>query len=185
MVVRAIQLGVHDGAFGLVMGEGDVTPHMLRYQETLPLGVISFEPGFSLLARATCEALLAQWRAAEESRRRQEEDLPPESDETPVAYDEKESNGDRKIDETDEEDIVEKTVYHHVRLVIQDVLASRIADVNRGIFMPLSAVADEPLTFTLTLEVNSEEGITPATLENKVKETIRQIGARITEEKKG
>jgi hypothetical protein len=61
----------------------------------------------------------------------------------------------------------------------QQIPASRIADVNRGIFMPLSAASDRPLTITLTLEVHSEEGITPATLENKVKETIRQIGARV------
>jgi hypothetical protein len=66
-----------------------------------------------------------------------------------------------------------------VRLVIGDISTSRIADVNRGIFMPLSAASDRPLTFTPTIEVHSEEGITPATLENKVKETIRQIGARV------
>ena len=185
VVARAIQLGVHDGAFGLVMGEGDVTPHMLRYQETLPLGVISFEPGFALLTRTACEALLAQWHAEEEARRREEEKLPPEGgDETTVTDDEQEPGKDQNKDEIDEEEIVEKTVYHHVRLVIQDVLASRIADVNRGIFMPLSAAADEPLRFTLTIEVQSEDGITPATLEHKVKETIRQIGARITEEEK-
>jgi hypothetical protein len=69
--------------------------------------------------------------------------------------------------------------YQRVRLVIGDISTSRIADVNRGIFMPLSAASDRPLTFTLTIEVHSEEGITPATLENKVKETIRQIGARV------
>jgi hypothetical protein len=41
--------------------------------------------------------------------------------------------------------------YQRVRLVIGDMPASRIADVNRGIFMPLSAASDRPLTFTLTL----------------------------------
>jgi hypothetical protein len=74
--------------------------------------------------------------------------------------------------------------YKRVRLVIGNVPASRIADVNRGIFMPFSAAADSPLTFTLTIEVESEDGVTPATLENKVKETVRQIGARIVEEQK-
>lgn len=45
--------------------------------------------------------------------------------------------------------------------------------------MPLSTAADQPLSFTLTIEVHSKKGITLTTLENKVKETIRQIGVRV------
>lgn len=71
--------------------------------------------------------------------------------------------------------------YERVRLVIADIPASRIADVNRGVFLPLSASVDG-MTFTLEIDVRSEEGISKETLENKVKETIRQIGARVVEE---
>lgn len=72
--------------------------------------------------------------------------------------------------------------YHRVRLVISGIPASRIADVNRGVFIPLSAAVDRPLSFTMEIEVTSADGISKETLENKVKETIRQIGARIEEE---
>jgi len=67
------------------------------------------------------------------------------------------------------------------RLVVGDVPASKIADVNRGILLPISAVVGD-FTFTLEIDVSAAEGITRATLENKIKETIRQIGARVVEE---
>ncbi len=51
--------------------------------------------------------------------------------------------------------------------------------------MPLSNLADGSLTFTLELDVSSTEGIPQATLEHKIKEIIRQIGARVVEEKAG
>jgi hypothetical protein len=50
--------------------------------------------------------------------------------------------------------------------------------------MPLSQAAGE-VTFTMEIEVTSEEGISDSTLEQKVKETIRQIGARVVEERLG
>lgn len=75
--------------------------------------------------------------------------------------------------------------YHYVRLVIADVPASRIADVNRGIFLPLSNLVDGGLTFSLEIDVTSAEGIPARTLEQTIKETVRQIGARVVEEEKG
>jgi hypothetical protein len=72
--------------------------------------------------------------------------------------------------------------FKRVRLVVGDIPASKIADVNRGILMPLSgAVGDFKLT--LEIDVTSAEGITQATLENKIKETIRQIGATLQDER--
>jgi hypothetical protein len=51
--------------------------------------------------------------------------------------------------------------------------------------MPLSNVVDGGLEFALTLDVTSQEGITQDALENKIKETVRQIGAHISEEARG
>ena len=48
--------------------------------------------------------------------------------------------------------------------------------------MPLSHSTDGQLKFTLELDVTSTEGISRDTLETKIKETIRQIGAKIAEE---
>jgi hypothetical protein len=69
-----------------------------------------------------------------------------------------------------------------VRLVIEGVPAGRIADVNHGNLMPISrAVGD--FTFSLTVDVTDEEGIACSTLEQTVKETVRQVGARVVEER--
>lgn len=65
--------------------------------------------------------------------------------------------------------------------MVSNIPASRIADVKQSIFLPLSAAVKE-LKFTLEIDVTSEEGISPATLEHKIKETIRQIGAQVHEE---
>jgi hypothetical protein len=63
------------------------------------------------------------------------------------------------------------------------VPAGRIADVNRGILMPISrAVGD--FTFTIAIDVSDAEGIARATLENTIGETIRQIGGRIVSEER-
>lgn len=48
--------------------------------------------------------------------------------------------------------------------------------------MPINrAVGD--FTFTLEVQISAEEGISPATLENTIKETVRQIGARVVDER--
>ncbi len=47
--------------------------------------------------------------------------------------------------------------------------------------MPLSAAVGE-FNFTLEVDVTSAEGISQSTLENKIKETIRQIGATLQDE---
>jgi hypothetical protein len=72
--------------------------------------------------------------------------------------------------------------YRRVKLVIAGVPAGKIADVNRGILMPINrAVGD--FEFTIEIDVTSEEGLSKAELENTIKETVRQIGARVVEER--
>jgi hypothetical protein len=63
---------------------------------------------------------------------------------------------------------------------VADVPAGKIADVNRGILMPISAAVGD-FKFTLEIDVESAEGISQATLETKIEETIRQIGAQAVE----
>ncbi len=71
--------------------------------------------------------------------------------------------------------------YGRVRLVAEDVPVGKIADVNRGVFIPLSQVTSD-LKFSMAFDFTSEEGVSESTLENVVKETLRQIGARVVEE---
>ena len=173
VVARAIQLGVQEGAFGLAPVEaGAVDPDALRFKTELPLNAISFDEGFVLVERGHAEALLAM--------------LEVEKGEKEVIRD-RETSAVREMAIRGAPDVGERrppptTRYRSVRLVIAGIPASRIADVNRGILMPLiRAVGD--FTFTLEVQVSDEEGISQTTLENTIKETIRQIGARIVDER--
>jgi len=71
--------------------------------------------------------------------------------------------------------------FKRVRLVVTGIPASKIADVNRGILIPISRAVGE-FEFAIEVDVSSVEGISRAVLENQIKETIRQIGASLVEE---
>ncbi len=179
VVARAIQLGVQDGALGLAdVREGQVVRESLRFNSPLTLADVTFAPEEVLLARAQCEALLAQWSVEDAARQPplvvtppdepagdKETIVPPVKPPAPVPGKDK--------------------VFHRVHLVIADIPASKIADINRGVFIPLSNLVDGGLTFTLELDVSSAEGIPQDTLEHKIKETVRQIGARVVKEEAG
>ena len=185
VVARAIQLGVQDGAFGLAMAQdGEIAVDLLRFQENVMLGAIAFEPGVYLVNRALCEQMLAEKRQREEAERRERE-LAAGQQVREVG----DGEGETAVvpptptgQQAETSQATKPDSYQKVRLVISGIPANRIADVNRGIFLPLSAATDEPLQFTVTIEVNSAEGISQATLEQKIKETIRQIGAKVEEE---
>jgi hypothetical protein len=95
---------------------------------------------------------------------------------------EEEERVEEKIGERDSTELIDRErKYKRVRLVVKDIPTGKIADVNRGILLPLSAVVGE-FKFTLEIDISSAEGISQSTLENKIKETIRQIGARLRDE---
>ncbi len=178
VVARAIQLGIKDGAFGLVQTEnGDILPDTLKYQEDLPLHAIVFQPGFLLLAKPLCERIRDQQRAEAEAQAGEETTygttVPTPTSPTDI------------ITPPPAVDTPERTTqperYHRIRLVISDIPASKIADVNRGILRPIVGAAGD-FTFTLTIDVTAEDGIDPVVIENQIKETIRQIGGRIEKE---
>lgn len=184
VLARAIQLGVEEGAFGLVeSADGAVLPESLRYRVHLPLDAVPFEPGVQLLARQRCEEMLAAIEAARKAR----EEAEKAEGETPVDQTDKTEVGtvgtdQRKGDERGGWKLQPAERYHQVRMVIAGVPAGKIADVNRGILLPFSQTVGN-FTFTLIIDVQSADGIDRATLENKVKEKVRQIGAWLEEER--
>ena len=178
VIARAIQLGVQETALGLgEVREGEVDLGTLKYGTEIPLGAISFEAGEYLISRAKVEELLATLPPEEE-----EPGIEPGGDvETPVPGGVVTPvPGTPGVPTTPGVASTEQR-YQHVRLVVAGVPASKIADVNRGILMPISAAVGD-FTFTLEIDVSGTEGISQATLENKIKETIRQIGAQVLDE---
>ncbi len=61
---------------------------------------------------------------------------------------------------------------------------NRLSDFLRGVLMPLRQEGAE-IELEVRLRARSEGGISQATLEHKVRETLRQLGAEIEEEREG
>jgi hypothetical protein len=59
---------------------------------------------------------------------------------------------------------------------------NKLSDVMRGVVMPLIDEGAD-VSIQMTLDARSENGISKNTIDNKVKETLMQIGAKIAEEK--
>lgn len=175
VLARAIQLGVQDGAFGLIASQaGELILNSLKFRVHIPLDAIPFDADTLLLTSARCEAILAQRCAEEEANK---VIVPPpvidNTTATPPPIDPSTTTPTPLKPQV--------TTYHRVRLTISDIPASKIADINRGLLLPLNrAVGD--FKFTIELDVESADGISQATLENQIKETLRQIGARVVRE---
>ncbi|MGC9396728.1 MAG: hypothetical protein ACP5J4_17930, partial [Anaerolineae bacterium] len=194
VVARAIQLGVQEGALGLAdVIDGEIVLDTFKFDEPLSFDLVDFGPEQVLLSQEKSKALQAALIAAQTEVETEQTEPPPDEEDTPLPVDGDEMTGGTATTGDTTISVVgpgpaptlpTETTYHHVRLVIADVPASKIADVNRGVFLPLSNRVDGGLTFTLTLDVTSTEGIPEHTLEHTLKETVRQIGARIVEERK-
>lgn len=179
VLARAIQLGVQDRALGLAAGDGaGLDPTTVKYGEMIPLDAVSFDADEYLVTNRVAEALLAQIQTPiideppsppplpEGGREGGQPTPAPDAIAEPGA-----SNGAQPG----------ATSYQRVHLVIDNVSAGRIADVNRGILMPIKSAAGE-FSFTLEIDVACPEGMSQSTLDTKIKETIRQIGAVLREE---
>jgi hypothetical protein len=69
------------------------------------------------------------------------------------------------------------------RIIIEaEIPWDRLSDLIRGVFMPLNREGAK-ISLKMKIEAISEKGISKDTLDLKVRETLRQIGAKITEEK--
>ena len=71
--------------------------------------------------------------------------------------------------------------YKKISLRIEGIPSSKIADLNRGVLMPISREVGG-FEFNMEIDINKPEGVSETTIKNKVKETISQIGAKITKE---
>ncbi|MBE7469119.1 MAG: ATP-binding protein [Anaerolineales bacterium] len=168
VIARAIQLGVKERALGLteMIGE-ELSPHKLKYGDPISLDTVAFEPGVYIVTQRKAEELLAQ--------------IPPPIP-LPIPKPPEDEGVEPPLPPTPPPPPPPVDKYKRVRLVITDIPAGKIADVNRGVLLPLSSLVKD-MKFTLEIDVASEEGLPKATLENKIKETIRQIGAWLREEK--
>jgi hypothetical protein len=65
-----------------------------------------------------------------------------------------------------------------VALRASGIPVSKIADLNRGVILPLSREVGD-FTFTIEIDIRSGEGIPRKVIEQQVQETLRQLGASV------
>ncbi len=165
-VIRgSIQKGILEGAFGLGYGEDDsIDQETFKFKSNISTTSVSLDDGEVLFSNTKAAMIQSKFEGEEEPE--EEEDKPAEEKE--------------KAEEEKEEDAGSKR-FKKLSLKIDGIPSSKIADLNRGVLMPLSREVGS-FNFNMEIEIESSEGISELTLKNKVKETISQIGARISKE---
>jgi len=152
---KAVEQGVREGIFGLLVGE------KVYYEETFPINEIT-EDIFILR-----KELAIKKTEAEETK------ALPISEEKQRAL--------------TEEVIVQKEIPTEVGVVKRSytlrtkVPTDKISDFVRGVIVPLTRECEE-VELEIKVEASSSKGINENTINSKVKETLRQIGAEIIEE---
>jgi len=164
VIKRSIQQGIAEGAFGLgYITKGDIDKETLKYQSNITTNSISLDEGEVLVSKS-----IALYLAIGVQKGKVEE--LPKVKETGTGETEKErgKEGQKR--------------YTNISLRIEGISSSKIADLSRGVLMPLSR---EVGSFNLNMEIDisNSDGVSENTIKTKVKETISQIGAKITKEK--
>lgn len=161
---QVVRQGVADGALGLaVFKDDEIDEDTFKYETNISSGEVTFYEN---------EFLLPKEIALEYKKKFEEEVEGEEPPGEPVEGKPEEPS--EPIGETPDK-------YRKVVLRISDISSTKIADVNRGVLMPISKEIGE-FKLEIKIEVTDEEGISKSTIENKVKETVNQIGGKIVDE---
>jgi hypothetical protein len=164
-----IRQGVADGAFGLAYVKNDaIVEDTFKFNSNISTGEITFDENEHIVSKDACVEY-KQTLAIEGV----EEVLPGESEGKEWTGGEA-PEGKGKLP-------MGVQRYKRVSLKVADIPSTKIADLNRGVLMPISQEIGD-FKLKIELDISDDEGISKSTIEDKVKETIRQIGGKIVEE---
>jgi hypothetical protein len=166
VIRRSIQQGIAEGAFALgYKTKGEIDKETVKFQTNIPTNTISLDEGETLLSKTIAADLIKGIK-------------------TTVDKSEKTIKEEKAEYETKEKDKNGGPIrYKKISLRIENIPSSKIADLSRGVLMPLSKEIGG-FNFNMEIDITNPEGVSELTLKNKVKETISQIGAKITKEEK-
>lgn len=168
VIKRSIQQGIAEGAFGLGYLDGDeVNRSTVKFKTNIPTNAISLGEGEVLFPAAVASELMERGEGVGVGSTGGAGPVTQPPISGPVPEPKPPEPGSKR--------------YKKVFLRIEDIPASKIADLNRGILMPLSREVGG-FNFNMEINVESTEGVSEQTIKNKIKETISQIGARITKD---
>ncbi|RLG35314.1 hypothetical protein DRN98_01510 [Methanosarcinales archaeon] len=165
VIKKAIKNGVSDEAFGIgSVRDGNIEKDSVKWGVEVSASSLVLDEGEVIISKATAQKIVEEIKKDDKIDVYVEEETdkekPPERPEAPKAT-------------------VKK--FKKIRLRVENIPSAKIAEISRGVLMPIS---QEVGSFELTLEIDIEdqEGVSESTIQNKVKETIHQIGAKIVRE---
>lgn len=184
ILADAIVQGVRNGALGIASQTQDgIAPTSVRVKEDVRTTDVSFSGDTILLAadRAlTLKEQTAEYRVGLDPIERNPEPLNP-------IHIVPAGSGTTQTDPIKDGTIESPEVDSRVKRLTfraSGIPSSKIADLNRGVFLPLSRELGE-FTFTVEVDLKPAEGISKQMVEQQVKETLRQLGARVIEGEAG
>lgn len=176
VIKRCIQQGVAEGAFALsYIEDGDIDKSSFKYKTNIATNAISLDEGEILIAKQQARQIQKEIAETEEG---------DEEGEEAGGEKEREKEGEGKKGSEGAEGGTGQQgprLYRKLSLRIEDIPASSIADLNRGVLKPLTRDAGG-FNFNIEIDIDSPEGVSEKTLKEKVKETISQIGAKLSKE---
>lgn len=166
---NAIRQGVAEGAFCLgAVREGEIDKDSFKFKSSISTGEISFYDDEYLIPKDECLEFKEDLEGMEEEKKKEEEA-------------EKEESTYRTGRKKREQIIEPPQKYRSVFLEIEGISSTKIADLNRGVLMPIGQeIGDFDLKITINL--SDDEGIPKSTIEDKIKEAIRQLGGKVVDE---
>ena len=166
LLQEAIASGVQQRAFALAQGTpDDVQSDSLRFGEQISPSQVHIESGWVLLTEAKAEELIGEPEPA------------PEPTPSPTPEPGEPTPSPTQAEPDPDPEPTPATV-RQLHLRVTDIPASKIADFNRGVLSPLTR-EHGAFTFTLELNLSSEDGISEQVINDEVLETLRQLGAKI------
>lgn len=181
VIRRAIQRGVAEGAFGLGYMKGEkVDSDTLKFESNIPTNDFSLGEGEMVFSKSKILYLIEETKKAGEVGDGGAGAVTVGGEDGGIDGGAGGEGGTVVGGPVGGESEGSKR-YRKVALRIEGIPSSKIADLNRGVLMPLSKEVGA-IDFNQEIDIEAPEGVSESTLKNKVKETISQIGARITKE---
>lgn len=167
----AIVQGVRDGSFGIGRGSLEkIAPASVHYEEIISPDVVNFSEDVFLLTSEWAKALKKQLRP----------EVAPTSDLGPELRDPGVEPSAPGLEPWAPEPGPHATDdrIEHVTFRASGIPVSKIADLNRGVFLPLAREAGD-FTFTIEISVHTKDGISRKVIDQQVMETLQQLGAKV------
>nr|CBH38392.1 conserved hypothetical protein [uncultured archaeon] len=179
VIRRAIQQGVAEGAFGLAYVKGgEVDKETLKFKSNVPTSSVSLAEEEVLVSRDVAAGIVAEHERVKV----------PKIEDTGGGATWGEDTGRAGTGgvvvpggEVPGGEVPGPKRYKKISIRIEGIPSTKIADLSRGVLMPLSREVGG-FEFSMEIDIDKAEGVAESTIKDKVKETVSQIGARVTKE---